>query len=277
MRALLIALAISVLGSSLVWSQPPGEDKRLPEISAPKISVGDEVGQPVKLPTAHELELLKKDITVILQTTKKIADTQEQEGSLLLKVRDTFLTNALWEFFGFKNTEKTVAGYAISILGILGLVLKAVWFVAKSGKPEPVWARGLTYTYLVLVVAVFSALVFSGGVVSEVSASNSAAQPLLEAANRLDRTVDSRLQALDKKIEGLNPRPYSEGSALDPMTTESLKFIQQDLKEIHSFADTAAKKAAEAADRSTGWVWHLVIAGLLVLVLLIQIEISRRV
>ncbi|HFH3285716.1 hypothetical protein [Pseudomonas aeruginosa] len=268
MKALLMALLIGVLTPSLVWAQSSEEGTSLPERSTP-LAVEEAVQPAVPIP-ALELEALKQELAVVLQVTRQIAEVQEREGSLLLKVRDSFLTNTLWEFFGVGSTEKTITGYAISVIGIFGVVLKAFWYLKKGGVPEPAWMRRLTYTYLVLVIAVFSTLVFSGGVVSEGQAPSAAAKPLIEAADRLDRRVESRLQALDKKLEGFQAPSVPAGSAHDPLAAETLLAIQQDLERIASLADSTEQRASEAASRSTGWGWHLFIVVLLLAVLCVQ-------
>ena len=264
MKALLMALLIGVLTPSLVWAQSSEEGASLPEQNAPQ-AVQPAVPIPVQ-----ELDALKQELSAVLQVTRQIAEVQEREGSLMVTVRDGFLTNMLWELFGFRSTEKTLVGYAISVIGILGLVLKAVWYVAKDGKPEPAWARKMTYLYLLLVVSVFTTLAFSGGLVNELRASDAAAKPLIEAANRLDRSVESRLQALDKKLEGFQVPSTPPGSALDPLAAEALQAIQRDLQRIASQAESTEQKAAEAASRSTGWGWHLLIVVLLLAVLCLQ-------
>lgn len=269
MKALLMVLLIGLLTPSLAWSQPPDEDTGLSELNAPPAV--EDVVQPLVPVPIHELEALKQDLAAVLQVTRQIADVQEREGSLLLKIRDTFLTNTLWEFFGLGSTEKTVTGYAISVIGIFGVVLKALWYLKKGGLPEPAWMRRLTYTYLVLVVAVFSTLVFSGGVVSEEQAPSAAAKPLLEAVERLDRDMASRLQVLDKKLEGLQAPSVSAGSSLDPLAAEALLAIQRDLERVSTQVDSTEKKAAEAASRSTGWGWHLLIVVMLLVVLFLQL------
>lgn len=268
MKALLMALLIGVLTPSLVWSQSFEEGASLLEQGAP-LAVEEVVQPTVQIP-APELEALQQELSAVLQVTRQIAEVQEREGSLVVKVRDGALVNILWELFGFRSTEKTLVGYAISVIGILGLFLKAAWYVAKDGKPEPAWARKMTYLYLVLVVSVFTSLAFSGGVVNELRASDVAAKPLIEAADRLDRSVESRLQALDKKLEGFQAPSTPPGPALDPLAAEALLAIQQDLERISSLADSTEKKASEAASRSTGWGWHLLIVILLLAVLCIQ-------
>lgn len=241
---------------------------------------------PVPVPTASastivqasDIAALQQDIASLLKTTAKIAKTQEDEGSLLLKVRDGFITNILWELFGFKNTEKTIAGYVISLLGIFGLLLKAVWFISKNGKPEPAWAIGLTYAYLLVVVSVFSLLAFSGGVASELPASNAAARPLLDATTRLEAAVTSRLGELDKKLEKLSSPVHasSAASTTDPRLADALSGLRQELKAVQSTSETAARMSTDAAERSTGWGWHLFIALLLLGVLAMQATLFSR-
>lgn len=220
----------------------------------------------------------RQDIATILATTAKIAKAQEDEGSLLLKVRDGFITNALWEMFGFKSTEKTLAGYAISLLGILGLILKAVWFVSKRGEPEPKWARGLTYAYLVVVVSVFTLLAFSGGVVAEVPASSSAAKPLVEASARLEAAADKLLRAhaegSAKPAASTPPSPPIAGQ--EPSIAEALAALRRELNAISAASDAAAKSSAVAAQKSTGWGWHLIIVLLLAGVLLLQLVAYKQ-
>ncbi|MDH1440380.1 hypothetical protein N5O88_10115 [Pseudomonas sp. GD03721] len=268
MKAWLMVLLIGVLTPSLVWSQSSDEDAGLPEQSTP-LAMEEEVQPLVSIPV-HEFEALQQDLAAVLQVTRQIAEVQEREGSLLLKVRDGVLVNMVWEIFGFGGAGKSAVGYAISLIGIAGVFMKAAWFVLKDGKPEPSWARGLTYAYLVLVVAVFSTLVFSGGVVSAGPAPSASAKPLLEAADRLERTVESRLQALDRKLEDLQAPSVSAGSSLDPLAAEALLTIQRDLERVSSLVDSTEKQAAEAASRSTGWGWHLLIVVLLLAVLLLQ-------
>lgn len=149
MKAIWIVAVCMYLVTGLAAAQGADSAASAPQTpvsaSSPERSASNAPLTPVAVDQA-----LRQDIATILATTAKIAKTQEDEGSLLLKVRDGFLTNALWELFGFKNTDKTLAGYAISLLGILGLILKAVWFVSKKGEPEPKWARALTYAYLLV-------------------------------------------------------------------------------------------------------------------------------
>lgn len=223
-------------------------------------------------------QTLSKDIATILATTAKIAKTQEDEGSLLLKVRDGFVTNVLWELFGFKNTEKTLVGQAISILGILGLVLKAVWFVSRKGDPEPKWARALTYLYLVVVVSVFSLLAFSGGAVSEVPASSSAAKPLLDASARLEAAADKVLRAHAEAFARPASTPPTQSPAAVPPTVgaDALATLRRELSAVAISSDTAAKNAAEAAQKPTGWGWHLVIVLLLLGILFFQYAVYEQ-
>lgn len=233
----------------------------------------------VALPTPAIDHALRSDIATILSTTAKIAKTQEDEGSLLLKVRDGFVTNALWEMFGFKSTEKTLAGYAISLLGILGLVLKAVWFVSKKGEPEPRWARALTYAYLLVVVSVFTLLAFSGGVVAEVPASSSAAKPLVEASARLEAAADRLLRAhagASARVAASAPPHAGQGVTTDSTTADALTALRKDLLAISASADAAAKSSADAAQRPTGWGWHLLIVLFLAAILALQFVVYEQ-
>jgi len=228
---------------------------------------------PTAVATDH---VLQQDIAKILTITAKIAKTQEDEGSLLLKVRDGFVTNALWEMFGFKSTEKTLIGYAISGLGIVGLLLKAVWF--WKDKSEPKLAKALTYAYLLVVVAVFTLLAYSGGVVAEVPASSSAAKPLLEASARLEAVADKLLRA---HAEGsaraaAATSASSSGAIQEPSTAVALAALRKELNAISASSGTAAELSAEAAQKSTGWGWHLIIVLLLVVILLLQFVRSAQ-
>ena len=82
--------------------------------------------------------------------------------------------------------------------------------------------------------------------------------------------MESRLQALDRKLEDLQAPSVSAGSSLDPLAAEALLTIQRDLERVSSLVDSTEKQAAEAASRSTGWGWHLLIVVLLLAVLLLQ-------
>ncbi|MDY6944907.1 MAG: hypothetical protein SXG53_04240 [Pseudomonadota bacterium] len=230
------------------------------------------------LPAITVDQALRKDIATILATTLKIAKEQENEGSLLLKVRDGFVTSALWELFGFKSTEKTLVGYVISCVGILGLLLKAVWFVSKRGEPEPRWARILTYMYLLAVVSIFTLLASSGGVVSEVPASSSAAKPLLEASARLEAAADKLLRARAANSEtAVTPTPPShQVEGQQAANADALAALREELTAVSIFSQKAAEKSAEAAGRSTGWVWHLLMVLLLGSILLLQAAVYEQ-
>lgn len=232
---------------------------------------------PPPTPEASD-QALRKDVATILATATKIAKTQEEEGSLLLKVRDGFVTNFLWELFGLKNTEKTLVGKAISLLGILGLVLKAVWFVSRKGDPEPTWARALTYGYLLVVVSVFSLLAFSGGAVSEIPVSSSAAKPLLEASVRLEASADKILRAhaeASARAASALPVP-SPGAGPQTIGAEALANLRREISTIAISSDMAAKNAAEAAQKPTGWGWHLIIVLLLLGVVIFQYVVYEQ-
>lgn len=253
-----------------------------PVASSPQVPVAisspQQAASDAALPAVTVDQALRRDIATILATTSKIAKTQEDEGSLLLKVRDGFVTNALWEIFGFKSTEKTLVGYAISFLGILGLILKAVWFVSKKGEPEPRWARVLTYMYLLAVVSVFTLLAFSGGVVAEVPASSSAAKPLVEASARLEAAADELLRAhatsSGRAATSTPPSPQSAGQ--ESATADALSALRRELNAISASSGAAATNSAKAAGKSTGWGWHLFIVLLLAGILLLQVVVYAQ-
>lgn len=224
-------------------------------------------------------QALRGDIAKILSTTAKIAKTQEDEGSLLLKVRDGFITSLLWELFGFKSTEKTIVGYAISFLGILGLIMKAVWFVSKNGEPEPTWAKTLTYAYMLVVVSIFTLLAFSGGVVSDVPASSSATKTLHEASVRLEAAAEKFLRINEGSPEigatagrGASAPQVGQGS----LSAEALAALKVELNGISINSEAAAKMSAEAASKSSGWGWHLIIVLLLVGTIFIQLVVYEQ-
>ncbi|NOS81113.1 MAG: hypothetical protein HOP32_05965 [Nitrospira sp.] len=277
MKAIWIVAACMYLVTGIAVAQGAASAASAPStlvsITSPPPSASS--AAPTAVATDQELQ---QDIAKILTITAKIAKTQEDEGSLLLKVRDGFVTNALWEMFGFKSTEKTLTGYAISFLGILGLILKAVWFVSKKGESEPKWARVLTYAYLLVVVSVFTLLAFSGGVVAEVPASSSAAKPLLEASARLEAAADKLLRAHAEGSAGatVGTSASPSGAIQEPSPADALAALRKELNAISASSSTAAELSAEAAQKSTGWGWHLIIVLLLVGVLLLQFVLYEQ-
>lgn len=276
MRTIWMALILFLVSDSLALAQSSSQRPDPPTTKPSPKSVISTSGVTAGPDSSAEIRQLRSDVAAVHKIAEKIAKTQEREGSLLLKVRDGFLTNLLWELFGFKNTEKTLVGHAIALIGILGLVFRAILFL--QGKPESKLVTGLTYAYLVVVVTVFSLLAFSGGVASDIPASSSAAKPILEATARLEKSVDSRLKILDDRLarQAVSKPPSPTSSSLDANATETLRAWRGDLKAIHSAAETAAQKASEAAGRSSGWGWHLVIVMFLIAVLIAQIAVLAQ-
>ncbi len=277
MRAIWIVITFMHLVAGVATTKVAASVASHPQVPV-AISSPQQAASSAALPAVTLDQALRHDIAKILATTSKIAKTQEDEGSLLLKVRDGFVTNTLWEIFGFKSTEKTLVGYAISLLGILGIILKAVWFISKKGEPEPRWARVLTYIYLVAVVSVFTLLAFSGGVVAEIPASSSAAKPLVEASVRLEAAADKLLRAYaagsERAVTSTPPSP--RGTGQESATTDTLAALRQELNAISTSSESAAKKSAEAAEKSTGWGWHLLIVLLLGGILLLQVLVYEQ-
>lgn len=278
MKVLWIAIASLHIAMGTAMAQEAASAASAAQASATASALQPAGSGPLPMPEVAD-QALRKDIATILATTAKIAKTQEDEGSLLLKVRDGFVTNVLWELFGFKNTEKTVVGQAISILGVLGLVLKAVWFVSRKGDPEPAWARALTYLYLVVVVSVFSLLAFSGGAASEIPASSSAAKPLLDAGVRLEAAADKLLRTHAEAAARAASAPPTTGAAAasQMIGAETLATLRRELSAVAISSDMAAKNAEKAALKPTGWGWHLLITLLLIGVLFFQyLTFDRR-
>jgi hypothetical protein len=225
-----------------------------------------------------DVDAIRNELSTIRKMTEDIAESQRKESSFLRKIGDDFVSNTLWEIFGFKKTEKTIVGCFLSLMGIIGLSLKLILRLWKPDKPEPRLLRSAMLVYLVLAVTAFSALTFSSGIASEYENPRSAARTIVEATGRFETSVQERLRVLDERLSVMAP------SAAATRDVGEVNLVASKLSKIEGLAESASRhsqeaariaaessaKAGEAAGRSTGWAWHFLIVGLLVAVLIRQ-------
>ena len=193
------ALLLTVVGSVLAARQVTPEGPQL----APAAIDTERIGAIQKQldSIARELESVKQDVGTIRNYTEpQIIDFRQLVG-------DQF-SNLIWEVIGYKKTEKTIVGKAISLGGALVTLLSIITKFTSKNKKVPRPLLYLFYGYAGFAMVALAVTAFTS------------TAPTTQPTMALDTSVlERRLDRIDRQLVNLQASPPANAAASNIVAT----------------------------------------------------------
>jgi len=235
----LLALVGSSQGSAQVQPagpqlspQPPADIDRLNAIQKRVDSIAEEIGS------------LKRDVVTIRDYTEpRLIDFRQLAGDQI--------SNFIWEIIGYKKTEKTVVGKAISLGGTLvTLISLYMKFVQKRDKIPRVLI-GAVYAYAAFAMVALALTAFAS--------TPATSQPAVQ----LDTTrLERRLDGIDQRL--VEVRASAPGIGDSAALVSKLDSLQRTSVEVSQGVERLNTRVSQTAGSSSAFqtLLLLVIVGL---------------
>lgn len=282
-RQVVLALALVSFGavllavSSHTVAQPSSPPKPAASVPTPAPASPPEmtaIRQGVEQ-ISNDIRAIKDELTTLTTNTKR--------ESMLSKLLTDFVSNAIWDFVGFKRSSTTAAGQIASVLGLVFLVVKIAFFFrgrsvsvsSGAARVERVTDVGLVL-FLALVIPTLFVMSFSSASGQDAQAEALARQlekvaeevGKLRAATNLATTQD--IEAARAQLRGIEAAlGKRDGAPPDPSDLRAgIAAVAQDVRAVRQ----AVKDLAASQGGWWGWLFQsgllLLLAGASVVVIL---------
>jgi hypothetical protein len=234
----LLALVSSSQGSAQAQPspefdpQPPADSDRLNAIQKRVDSIAEDLG------------LLKKDVVTIRDYTEpRIIDFRQLPGDQV--------SNFIWEVIGYKKTEKTVVGKAITLGGTLVTLISLYMKLVLKHDKMPRVLIGAVYAYAAFAMVALGFTAFASAPATS--------QPAVE----LDTTrLERRLDGIDQRLTEV--RASTQGIAESAGLVSKLDDLQRTSLEVSQGVERLNSRVSQGTGGSNGvqTLLLLVIVGL---------------